>query len=111
MRTIGLLCLVLALAGCATKSRYADDPRARCVGPAYLEYIDQHPPQKETQYFYPVLAVSGGSYLAMSPTGTVDSTIQALLTVRPNPTADVQASTGKGWPELEAKGMPFHCGE
>lgn len=111
MKTIGLFCLVLALVGCATKSRYANDPRARCVGPAYLEYIDYYPPQKDTEYFYPVLMVKSGSYLAINPGGPFDQKIEALLTVRPEATAGVKASTGKGWRKLEARAMPFNCGE
>ena len=111
MRIIGVLILVLALAGCATENRYAYDPRARCVGAAYLQYIDDYPPQESTEYFYPVLKVKGGSYLAITPLGPFDPKIEALLSVRPEPTAAVKQSAGKGWRELEATAMPFHCAE
>jgi hypothetical protein len=105
---IGLLFLALALAGCATKSsRYANDPRAHCVGPAYLDYIDQYPPGHDTQDFFPVFAAYGVTYVEES--GPADPQIQALLTVRPSPTPEVKASTGKDWPKLLATGMPFDC--
>jgi hypothetical protein len=109
MKMIGLLCLALALVGCAAPSRYANDPRARCVGPAYLDFIDQHPPGHDTQDFFPVFAVTGTNYF--EGLGPADPKIQALLTVRPEPTPEVKASTGQYWPKLEATGIPFDCGQ
>jgi hypothetical protein len=111
MKTSSLLCLVLALAGCATKSRYANDPRARCVGPDYLESIDRHPPTKDTEYFNPVLVVKGGGYVAMTPVGSSDPKLEGLLTVRPEAAPAVKESQGKGWRKLESKGIPFNCPE
>jgi len=109
MRAIGLFCLSLVLTGCATKSRYANDPRARCVGPAYLDYIEQHPPEKSTEYYYPAFILKGGNYVETALPVPPNPPIQALLTVRPTPTPEVVASTRKGWPKLEASGMPFDC--
>jgi len=76
-----------------------------------MEYIDRHPPTHDTEYFNPVLMINGGSYLAITSGGPFDPKIQALLTVRPEATPAVSASMGKGWRKLEARAMPFRCGE
>jgi hypothetical protein len=111
MRTIGLLCLVLVLTGCSTYSWYSGDPRARCVGPDYLEAIKHHPPDRHTQYYYPALLLKGGSYMAITPSADIDPKIHALLSVRPESAPGTQESSGKGWRYLEARGIPFRCGE
>lgn len=106
-----LMLVAVALVGCAkTPSRYAADPRARCVGPAYLEAIDKYPRDASTEYFYPVFtATPPGTPLEQIPGSGVSSEIEALLTTRPPVPADVAEKTGQGWPELEAAGLPFFC--
>jgi hypothetical protein len=49
--------------------------------------------------------------MAITAPAAFDPHIEALLTVRPQPTVEVNAKTGKSWPELEARGLPFRCGE
>jgi hypothetical protein len=113
MKVVGLLCLAIVLSGCASRTnKYANDPRAHCVGAAYLDYIDEYPPDRDTQFFYPSFFVVSGAKDVSEPAPTPqDQQIQPLLTVRPEPTQEVKAITGQGWPKLESTGVPFFCGE
>jgi len=107
MKTVGWLCLALALTGCA-ESRYAHDPRAAVVGPAFLDSIAEYPPDRATEYYYPIFGVQGMTGATPSPVpapaGEV-SPVNALLIERPAACPEVQEITGQGYPRLEAKGV------
>ena len=109
---VGMQVALLAVlaAGCVHPSPYQNDPRAAVVGPAYLDYIDKYPRDCVTQYYYPGFGVSGltrqGDLFAGTP-NAVPADIQRLETVIPPMPPSVQAVEGKGWPELERKGMPL----
>lgn len=109
MKAVSILVLALAASGCATKSKYAGDPRAAVVGPAYLDYIDQYPRDRDTQYYYPGFGVSGFTNevdYSLPPSDTY-SEFKPLLTQIPQRSEEVKEITGKGWPELERIGKPF----
>ena len=109
MKAVSILVLALAASGCATKSKYAGDPRAAVVGPAYLDYIDRYPRDWDTQYYYPLFGVSGFTNEVdySLPASESFSEFKPLLTQIPQPSEEVRESTGKGWPELERIGKPF----
>ncbi len=109
MKPLSILVLALIAAGCTTTSKYADDPRAAAVGPDYLDYIDQHPRDQDTQFYYPLFGVSGitDDVDSTLPATESDSEFKALLTEIPPPTEKGEEVTGKGWPELERTGKPF----
>ena len=101
---------VILTAGCAQPSRFQNDPRAAVVGPGYLDCIEKYPRDRHTQYYYPAFMVHGltnwvdpfvGLQSAVSPD------IQKLETSIPLMPPSVQAIEGKGWPELERKGLPM----
>ena len=95
--------LALLVSGCASPSRFANDPRSARVGPAYLEAIASYPRDKDTQLYYPMFAVH-------EPTTSQDSgepRAEALLIDIPEPTAAGSENQGKGWPDLERTGMPL----
>lgn len=98
----------LLVAGCA-QSRFTNDPRAALVGPDYLDYIEQYPRDRDTQYYYPDFTVAGLEGWHSPEEGLTNAApadIQALLTTLPPVPPSVQSIEGKGWPELERKGMP-----
>ena len=97
-------------AGCAHPSWHENDPRAAVVGPAYLDYIDQYPRDRDTQYYYPSFTVVGLTNWADPVAGiqsVVSLDVQQLETTIPPMPPSVQAIEGKGWPELERKGIPM----
>src|SRR5438046_663123 len=50
MKALLILSLALVGSGCTTSSKYVNDPRAAAVGPAYLDYIDEYPRDRDTQF-------------------------------------------------------------
>ena len=107
---LGLALVVLVVSGCAARSsKYSNDPRAAVVGPAYLDYIDEYPRDRDTQYYYPLFGVTGYTNEVdySLPASESFSEFKPLLTKLPPPTDEVQEITGKGWPELEHIGKPF----
>jgi hypothetical protein len=112
MKAIGLILVVLALAGCA-QSPYSHDPRAAKVGPAYLDYIAQYPRDRATEYYYPVFTLRGMTCCQDSVAdipGPLANPIDPLLTQLPDVPACVQKITGKGYPCLESVGMRVFTG-
>jgi hypothetical protein len=111
MKVISILFLTLLCAGCVSPSRFANDPRAAVVGPAYLDAIADYPRDKDTQYYYPAFAVSDltNSADVLSPAAppAPGVKIDELLVQIPEPTAEGSKSTGKGWACLERVGIPF----
>ena len=111
MKTSFAIALVAIVAvGCAHPSWYQNDPRAAVVGPDYLDYIDQYPRDLDTQYYYPAFVLGSTTNREVPPAsaeGVVPPEIQALQTVIPPMVSAVQTNEGKGWPELEQKGMPL----
>ena len=110
MKADMLVALVVILtAGCTQPSRHLNDPRAAVVGPVYLDYIDQYPRDRDTQYYYPAFTLHGltnwADPLAGRPSAASPD-VQRLETTIPPMLAEVQAIEGKGWPELERKGLP-----
>ena len=102
--------IALVAGGCAQPTWFQNDPRAAVVGPDYLDYIQQHPRDRATQYYYPAFTIAGltnwTNPLADMPS-TAPTKVQQLLTVIPTMSPSVLAIEGKGWPELERKGMPL----
>ncbi len=111
MKTGLQIALVALLAGgCVHSSRFRNDPRAAVVGPDYLAYIAEYPMDRATQYYYPAFTIAGLTNWAdplAGMQGTVPAEIRRLLTTVPPMSPSVQAIEGKGWPELERKGMPL----
>jgi hypothetical protein len=109
MKALSIVVLALIGAGCTSPSKFANDPRAAIVGPHYLDYIEQNPRDRGTQYYYPLFAVHGFTnevdYTLPNP--SLKAEFQPLLTVIPEPTEEVKQITGKGWPKLEHSGIPF----
>ena len=106
MKAIGLVLVVMSLAGCATQSKFASDPRAAVVGPAYLDYIAEYPSDRDTQYYYPSFTVAGvGKWVDLFPSEmpSSSSSIDALLTDIPEPSPAVKDLTGKGYPLFEQR--------
>ncbi len=105
---IGLLAVLMA--GCATQSPYANDPRAAVVGPDFLDYIQEFPRDHDTQYFYPRFTSREVAEIeAPGAPSNVPLQVQQLIMTRPKPATLVVATEGNGWPELEqAAGMPFY---
>jgi hypothetical protein len=104
-----VLLVVVLTAGCAQQSRFHNDPRAAVLGPDYLDYIDKHPRDRDTQYCYPAFTVRGltnwvDPLVGMQSVASPD--VQRLETIIPPMLPEVQAIEGKGWPELERKGLP-----
>jgi hypothetical protein len=101
--------IAILLTGCAAESRFTNDPRAAVVGPAYLDYIEEFPRDLDTQYYYPVLTVRDG--LPQTPAANLPSAlppeVDRLMMTRPHAAPLVQATEGKGWPELEQRGIPL----
>jgi hypothetical protein len=103
---LGLLALLLA--GCATQSPYANDPRAAVVGPAFLDYIHEFPRDRATQYYYPRFTSREVAEIeAPTAPSNVTPEVQQLIVTRPQPTTHVLATEGQGWRDLEKDGIPF----
>jgi hypothetical protein len=107
MKVLSIVALALVGFGCAHPSKFANDPRAAIVGPHYLNYIEQHPRDRDTQFYYPVFGVRGFTNEVdyALPNSSSISEFKALVTERPEPTEAVKQITGKGWPELERIGI------
>ena len=105
--------VALLVAGCAGPSRFKNDPRAAVVGPDYLDYIERYPKDGDTQYYYPRLAATeaNSASSAEAPSvdgpGSVPANIHALMTQTAKESPSVQRIEGKGWAELQRKGIPF----
>ena len=105
MRALGLLLLTVVVSGCC-HSRYANDPRAAIVGPAYLDYIADYPRDCATEYYYPTFHLSGVTHPPVEPLPvTLSSATDALLIQRPPESDRVRSETGEGYPHLECKGI------
>ncbi len=111
MKALYVVLLALLAAGCATPSKYAKDPRASVVGPAYLDAIAEYPRDEDTQRYYPVFMIRGFTnkvdYASSTLTSADEPRIDELLTRVPEPTPEGAKSTGKGWRSLEHTGIPF----
>lgn len=109
MKALSIVVLALVAAGCSTGSKYVNDPRAAVVGPAYLDYIDQHPRDRDTQFYYPLFGVSGFTNDVDYTPSTSPETAEfkPLLTQIPPVSEEIRELTGKGWPKLEHIGKPF----
>jgi hypothetical protein len=102
--------VALLVAGCAAPSRFTNDPRAAVVGPDYLDYIEQHPMDRDTQYYYPdfgAAETNSAQALSAEGPGSVPANIHALMTRTAKESPSVQRIEGQGWAELERKGIPF----
>ncbi len=102
--------VALLLAGCCSTSKLAHDPRAAMVGPDYLDYIEQHPRDYDTQYYYPGFTIADLKDWKDPMADLVKPALpnlQALLTTRPPMAPSVQQIEGKGWPDLEGKPAPL----
>jgi len=112
MKVIRIVLLILCLTGCASK--YASDPRAAVVGPAYLDAIAANPRDRATQYYYPSFAIRNFEPAAALstpwPTPAVTPEIAALQTEIPEPSRNVREITGKGYPCLEQAGLRLFTG-
>jgi hypothetical protein len=109
MKVLSIIALALVACGCAAPSKFANDPRAAVVGPAYLDYIQQHPRDRDTQFYYPLFAVGGSTNVVdyRTPQTASEAEFKALVTEISEPTEAVKEMTGKGWPQLEHEGIPF----
>lgn len=112
MKPISFVLLGLLAAGCSFKtSRFAHDPRAAVVGPAYLDYINQYPRDRDTQYYYPVLTERGLTNWSDVSLELAKSSpppaISRLMIDIPQASPKVQRITGKGWHKLEKQGIPI----
>lgn len=109
MKVIGLCLLTVSVVGCSSPSRFASDPRAAVVGPAYLEYMAEFPRDRSTEFFYPVFTSRGGEN-AIPPSTALTSaavppSVAALLIDIPQPNKNVDGCAGQGYPELEKTGI------
>jgi hypothetical protein len=109
MKGIGLIFMVLSLAGCATTSKFAFDPRSAVVGPDYLDYIAEYPRDRDTEYYTPTFTIRGMENW-VDPCSSAQRTppfpsIEALLVEMPEPSQEVKDITGKGYPSLEQVGI------
>jgi hypothetical protein len=111
MKGIGLIMMVLSLAGCATTSKYAFDPRAAVIGPDYLDYIAQYPRDRDTEFYYPSFTISGMQHWVVPYSSAQETSslsgVSALLTHMPAPSPAVKDITGRGYPSLEKAGLPL----
>jgi len=102
--------LLIVLVGCSAPSKYRNDPRAAVVGPDFLDYIDQYPMDRDTQYSYPDFGVTDAKPLpAFSNEGSTSfpQNVSALMIQTPKPAPGVLENEGKGWAKLEHDGIPF----
>jgi len=110
MKALFIISLALLGSGCET-TKFTNDPRAFLVGPDYLDAIAQHPRDRDTQFYYPLLALPGITNsvdLRFGPTTpSLGSKVDALLIDIPEPTEEVRQITGKGWVLLEREGIPI----
>jgi hypothetical protein len=109
MKAIGLFLLALSVVGCSSASRFALDPRAAVVGPAYLDYMAEFPRDRATELYYPAFtsgSVEPGASPATVLTGAaVPANVASLLIDIPQPKQNAKDSAGKGYPELERTGI------
>jgi len=102
--------LLVVLVGCSAPSKYKNDPRAAVVGPDFLDYIEQYPMDRDTQYYYPHFAVAESKPLEAfiaEGSSSVPQNVSALMIQIPKPEPSVREHEGKGWPKLESDGIPF----
>lgn len=100
--------LLIVLVGCSAPSKYKNDPRAAVVGPDFLDYIDQYPMDRDTQYSYPHFGVVDARPLEMPSNGSsFPQNVSALMIQTPKPAPSVLENEGKGWAKLEHDGIPF----
>jgi len=111
MKVIGFMLSALVLTGCSHASRFASDPRAALVGPAYLDYIVENPRDLDTQFYYPAFTTRADENGSAQPQGVIGAAIPATITALmidiPQPSQNVHDSAGKGYPELERDGIPL----
>jgi hypothetical protein len=109
MKVIGLFLLAVSFVGCSSPSRFAADPRAAVVGPAYLEYMTEFPRDRSTEFFYPVFTSRSAENAAPPPAALTDTAVPpavaALLIDIPQPNHNVNGCAGVGYPELERTGI------
>jgi hypothetical protein len=108
MKVMTFVFLVLCLTGCAA-GKYSSHPGAAVIGPGYLETIAKHPPDFDTQYYYPGFRIRD---FELSPDAAkplpkpdVSPAVAALLVELREPSQHVKAITGKGFPCLEKTGI------
>jgi len=102
--------LLVVLVGCSSPSKFKNDPRAAVVGPDFLDYIEQYPMDRDTQYYYPHFGVADAKSLEAfvnEGSNSVPQNVSALMIQTPKPAPSVSEIEGKGWPELERDGIPF----
>jgi hypothetical protein len=105
---LGIMAIVLV--GCSTPSKHANDPRAAVVGPDYLDYIEQYPMDRDTQYYYPHFGLADAKVMetrATESSSSFPASISALMIQRPTPPPTVMEIEAEGWPALERDGIPF----
>ena len=103
-------CIAVLLVGCAAPSKYQNDPRAAVVGPDFLDYIDQYPMDRDTQYYYPHLGLADAKTLDTTSAESASSfpqNVRALMIQGPKPAPGAIDVEGQGWPKLEHRGIPF----
>jgi hypothetical protein len=111
MKAIGLFLLALSVAGCSSPNphRYALDPRAALVGPAYLDYMAEFPRDRDTECFYPSFTSRSVETAAHPTTAFADAgvppAVAALLIDIPQPNPNVDGCAGTGYPKLERTGI------
>jgi|ERR1017187_7557264 hypothetical protein len=99
MKKTAFLIIALSIAGCATKSKFANDPRAEVIGPDYLDYIVKYPPNKDTEFYAPWFTVDGRQ---SEPSYGVQNTHPLEIDVQ-TPSQAVRDISGKGYPLLEQR--------
>jgi hypothetical protein len=99
MKAAAFVIIAFSIAGCATKSKFANDPRAEVIGPDYLDYIVKYPPDKDTEFYAPWFTVNGHQN---EPSYGVQNTHPLEIDVQAPPQA-VKDIAGKGYPLLEQK--------
>jgi len=99
MKATAVLIIALSFAGCATKSKFANDPRAAVIGPDYLDYIIEYPADKDTEYYAPWFTLNGRHN---EHSDGFQHTLPLEIDV-PTPPQAVKDLAGKGYPLLEQK--------
>jgi len=99
MKATAFLIVALSIAGCATQSKFASDPRAEVIGSDYLDYIVKYPPDKDTEYYTPWFTINGRQN---KPSYGAQNTHPLEIDVQTPPLA-VKDLAGKGYPLLEQK--------
>ena len=102
--------LLVVLTGCSAPSKFKNDPRAAVVGPDFLDYIEQYPMDRDTQYYYPHFGLADAKPLDIPSnegSSSFPQNVSALMIQTPKPAPSVSEIEGKGWPKLERRGIPF----